>query len=87
MAILQHSRAQLALAVASWWLGIGCIWLCFLSLWPAAVNGMTPSRLSDLREQTGAMFYHGFDNYMRYAFPEDEVCVWLVCDVRVCPEN
>lgn len=34
---------------------------------------MTPERIGELRKETVAMFYHGFDNYMKVAFPEDEV--------------
>lgn len=34
---------------------------------------MRPSRVAELRQETVAMFYHGFDNYMKIAFPEDEV--------------
>ena len=39
----------------------------------AAVNAMSPARVAELRHETVAMFYHGFDNYMNVAFPEDEV--------------
>jgi hypothetical protein len=34
---------------------------------------MTPARIAELRQETVDMFYHGFDNYMDVAFPEDEV--------------
>lgn len=34
---------------------------------------MRPSRVAELRQETVAMFYHGFDNYMKIAFPEDEL--------------
>lgn len=34
---------------------------------------MRPGRVRDLRQETVQMFYHGFDNYMEIAFPEDEV--------------
>lgn len=27
-----------------------------------------------LRQETVDMFYHGWNNYMKHAFPEDEVC-------------
>ena len=52
-------------------MGFG-LWLWLASL-AVMVAGMTQTRLAELREQTGAMFYHGWDNYMRHAFPEDEV--------------
>jgi hypothetical protein len=34
---------------------------------------MRPDRVAQLRQETVDMFYHGFDNYMSIAFPEDEV--------------
>lgn len=44
------------------WLGVG-----------GSVDAMSPSRIAELRRDTVDMFYHGFDNYMKIAFPEDEV--------------
>jgi hypothetical protein len=41
-------------------------------IWLATTNAMTQVRIAELRQETVAMFYHGFDNYMRVAFPEDE---------------
>ncbi len=38
-----------------------------------AVRAMSPAQIAELRKETVAMFYHGFDNYMDIAFPEDEV--------------
>jgi hypothetical protein len=34
---------------------------------------MSPPRIAELRQEAVDMFYHGFDNYMDFAFPEDEV--------------
>lgn len=34
---------------------------------------MRPAQIADLRRETVELFYHGFDNYMEIAFPEDEV--------------
>ncbi|KAK4129390.1 glycoside hydrolase family 47 protein [Parathielavia appendiculata] len=34
---------------------------------------MRPDRIRQLRQETVDMFYHGFDNYMKIAFPEDEL--------------
>jgi predicted deacetylase len=34
---------------------------------------MRPDRVAQLRQETVEMFYHGYDNYMNIAFPEDEV--------------
>jgi hypothetical protein len=39
----------------------------------ALADAMTPRRIGELRQETISMFYHGFDNYMQIAFPEDEV--------------
>lgn len=38
---------------------------------------MRPSRIAELRRDTVDMFYHGFDNYMSIAFPEDEVWITI----------
>jgi hypothetical protein len=43
----------------------------------ALADAMTPRRIGELRQETISMFYHGFDNYMQIAFPEDEVCFHL----------
>lgn len=46
--------------------------LALTTIWLATANAMTQVRIAELRQETVAMFYHGFDNYMRVAFPEDE---------------
>jgi len=46
--------------------------LALTTIWLATANAMTQARIAELRQETVAMFYHGFDNYMRVAFPEDE---------------
>jgi len=61
-------------------------WLVFLCLTLLAcfAQAMTPNRVAELRQETVSMFYHGFDNYMNIAFPEDELrpvsCVPLTRD-------
>ena len=50
-----------------------------LARWPAAA-AMRPDRIKALRQETVDMFYHGFDNYMEIAFPEDEV--WHLTTMR-----
>ncbi|KAH9892945.1 glycosyl hydrolase family 47-domain-containing protein [Xylariomycetidae sp. FL2044] len=65
-----HSCANLAnrcplIAVVLLWL----LWLPSL----APVWAMRPGRIAELRQETVDMFYHGFDNYMNIAFPEDEL--------------
>ncbi|CZT52361.1 probable glycosyl hydrolase [Rhynchosporium secalis] len=56
----------------------------FSTLWLAIASAMTPARIAELRQETVEMFYHGFDNYMDVAFPEDELrpvsCVPLTRD-------
>lgn len=34
---------------------------------------MSPAGVLEMRQEAVNMFYHGFDNYMNVAFPEDEV--------------
>lgn len=50
---------------------VALLWLFALLLWP--VTSMRADRLAQLRQDTVDMFYHGFSNYMKHAFPEDEV--------------
>ncbi|KAK6820634.1 hypothetical protein PG989_011309 [Apiospora arundinis] len=52
-----------------------CTSLCILllSTWLVSVGAMRPDRVAQLRQETVDMFYHGFDNYMHIAFPEDEL--------------
>ncbi|GBB93048.1 hypothetical protein RclHR1_00210044 [Rhizophagus clarus] len=37
------------------------------------VNGLSEQRNNELKLQAKDMFYHAFNNYMRYAFPDDEL--------------
>lgn len=46
--------------------------LCALLPWTA--SAMRHDHLGHLRQETVAMFYHGYSNYMKHGFPEDEVC-------------
>ena len=52
-------------------------WLLLIALLVAAITpgafAMRPARVAELRQETVDMFYHGYDHYMRIAFPEDEV--------------
>ncbi|MCJ1309337.1 alpha mannosidase-like protein [Agyrium rufum] len=41
--------------------------------WIGGALAMTESDIQVLRTETEDMFYHGFDNYMIHAFPEDEI--------------
>ncbi|CAG8499935.1 8066_t:CDS:10 [Paraglomus occultum] len=47
--------------------------LILLVLGSPFVAGLTEQRRIELRDYTKEMFYHGFDNYMKYAFPKDEL--------------
>lgn len=47
------------------------LWLCQSLLQP--VGAMRSDYLAQLRQDTVDMFYHGYSNYMKHAFPEDEV--------------
>ncbi|KAK3310267.1 glycosyl hydrolase family 47-domain-containing protein [Chaetomium strumarium] len=58
---------------SGWRLVLGCMALALLlGQWPAAA-AMRADHVRALRRETVDMFYHGFDNYMRIAFPEDEL--------------
>ncbi|KAI7336584.1 glycoside hydrolase family 47 protein, partial [Hortaea werneckii] len=47
--------------------------IALLSLLPLPVHPLNPSLLTTLRDDTRALFYHGYDSYMLHAFPEDEL--------------
>ncbi|KUI70957.1 ER degradation-enhancing alpha-mannosidase-like protein 1 [Cytospora mali] len=53
--------------------------------WLVPTEAMRPDRIAELRNETVDMFYHGFDNYMKLAFPEDELrpvtCAPLTRDI------
>ncbi|KAI9785606.1 MAG: alpha mannosidase-like protein [Peltula sp. TS41687] len=55
-----------------------------------AVSAMRKAQLEALKQETMDMFYHGYDHYMKIAFPEDELrpltCVPLTRD-QEHPEN
>src|ERR1700749_2036618 len=44
-----------------------------LSIWTGPSLAMDRVTRESLRSQTVELFYHGYDNYLRYAFPEDEL--------------
>ncbi|KAL0935246.1 ER glycosyl hydrolase [Colletotrichum truncatum] len=47
------------------------LYLCLS--WPIAVSAVSTAKLAELRNATTQVFHHGWDNYMRVAFPEDEL--------------
>ncbi|KAI4615775.1 hypothetical protein J4E80_006192 [Alternaria sp. BMP 0032] len=50
-----------------------CIVLLIVGCWTTPGCGMTDEAIAELRQETRDIFYHGFDNYMQHAFPEDEL--------------
>ncbi|KAL4961207.1 glycosyl hydrolase family 47-domain-containing protein [Aspergillus stella-maris] len=48
-------------------------WVLLLSIWFSAVQCMSSDQIKGLRTETEQMFYHGFENYLEHAFPEDEL--------------
>ena len=57
---------------------IWVITLVVALLWAGESHAMGAGQIARLRRETVDMFYHGYDNYMEIAFPEDEVW-WPVC--------
>ncbi|RMZ92195.1 hypothetical protein DV736_g588, partial [Chaetothyriales sp. CBS 134916] len=53
------------------------LWLCratlLLGLYLAVAQALNPSQLAGLRKETEDLFYHGYEHYMKHAFPEDEL--------------
>ncbi|GAB1738505.1 hypothetical protein NU219Hw_g3311t1 [Hortaea werneckii] len=55
------------------WLSLSFPLLTLLLLLPLPVHPLDPTTLTTLRDDTRALFYHGYDSYMQHAFPEDEL--------------
>jgi hypothetical protein len=70
--VVAMAKTSVAVAAFAVWAAL-CL-LPLLSSW-LAVGGtaMRLDRIAQLRQETVEMFYHGYDNYMEIAFPEDEV--------------
>ncbi|KAL2165416.1 hypothetical protein VTH06DRAFT_714 [Thermothelomyces fergusii] len=68
---VRRRRTWFGLHNSTLWLGCVLLALC-VGYWPVAA-AMRPDRVRELRQETVRMFYHGFDNYMKIAFPEDEL--------------
>ncbi|KLU88521.1 hypothetical protein MAPG_07506 [Magnaporthiopsis poae ATCC 64411] len=47
--------------------------LLLLASWAGVGAAMRPAKVASLRREVVDMFYHGYDNYMEVAFPEDEL--------------
>ncbi|KAK0617859.1 glycoside hydrolase family 47 protein [Bombardia bombarda] len=54
------------------WSWLLTLLLVVVASWPGA-EAMRLARVAELRQETVDMFYHGYDNYMHIAFPEDEL--------------
>ncbi|KAG9194368.1 hypothetical protein G6011_04403 [Alternaria panax] len=50
-----------------------CTFLLLTCCWTTPARGMTDEAIAELRQETRDIFYHGYDNYMEHAFPEDEL--------------
>lgn len=49
------------------------LYIFLVAAFVAVANAMPPRRIAELRQEAVDMFYHGYDNYMNIAFPDDEV--------------
>ncbi|PGH02332.1 hypothetical protein AJ79_07672 [Helicocarpus griseus UAMH5409] len=58
-----------AVDVGCWTLAV----VALLALWVPSAQAMSGGQIRELRKETEHMFYHGFENYMKHAFPEDEL--------------
>lgn len=67
------------------WIGWNMLLWCLVAVMLApghvGVAAMSTDRIKELRQETVDMFYHGFDNYMDIAFPEDEVCMHICATI------
>src|ERR1700761_5367489 len=64
------------LGLGGWGLGVGLRLLLAVVLmlaWTSPSLAMDQVTRESLRDQTVELFYHGYDNYMKHAFPEDEL--------------
>ena len=52
---------------------IAVVLVALCALWPWLAGSMRADDLARLRQETVDMFYHGYSNYMKHAFPDDEV--------------
>ncbi|KAF1846169.1 glycoside hydrolase family 47 protein [Cucurbitaria berberidis CBS 394.84] len=52
---------------------LSCLFGLWICCWAMLACGMTDEAISLLRQETRDIFYHGYDNYMKHAFPEDEL--------------
>ncbi|KAK5123015.1 hypothetical protein LTR85_003581 [Meristemomyces frigidus] len=47
--------------------------LLLIAVLVTSAHGMTDEAIATLRDDTRSLFYHGYNNYMAHAFPEDEL--------------
>ncbi|KAG5289934.1 ER glycosyl hydrolase (Edem) [Histoplasma ohiense] len=53
--------------------GWAVVFVTVVSFWIPLARAMSGAQIWELRKETEHMFYHGFENYMKHAFPEDEL--------------
>ncbi|KAI9372025.1 glycosyl hydrolase family 47-domain-containing protein [Aspergillus egyptiacus] len=70
LAVMRSGCGSSQMSVSSAWM-VGCF--LTLALWVSAVQCMGYEQIRGLRNETEHMFYHGFENYLEHAFPEDEL--------------
>ncbi|EXJ57931.1 mannosyl-oligosaccharide alpha-1,2-mannosidase [Cladophialophora yegresii CBS 114405] len=67
------STSLFAAPLLEWLRGILLVVLIASLASAAVVQAQTPGQIKALRKEAEDLFYHGFENYMTYAFPEDEL--------------
>ncbi|XP_032230548.1 ER degradation-enhancing alpha-mannosidase-like protein 2 [Nematostella vectensis] len=50
-----------------------CLLLLFVLIGPQGGKAMSDKEVQHYREKVKSMFYHGYDNYLRHAYPYDEL--------------
>ncbi|KIX05669.1 uncharacterized protein Z518_03641 [Rhinocladiella mackenziei CBS 650.93] len=70
---ISPSSILLPLRIWQWLGGIRLVLLIASLALPAIVHAQTPGQISALRKEAEDLFYHGYENYMSHAFPEDEL--------------
>jgi Glycosyl hydrolase family 47 len=72
---ISHDTHSIHSGFARWAprIGIQLLLAVVLCIWAAPSLAMDTSTRESLRDQTVELFYHGYDNYMHYGFPEDEL--------------
>ncbi|KAK5253108.1 hypothetical protein LTR40_011172, partial [Exophiala xenobiotica] len=59
--------------IAQWLRGVGLLLLVFSLNSIVSVEAQTSGQITALKKEVEDLFYHGYENYMAHAFPEDEL--------------